>query len=298
VKKNLAIYLAALTLAALAVPVHLCAQYQQNHHHKHHQYKLIDMGTLGGPQSYLQDGLSGSFSVAAVNNQGILTGWADTSAPDPFLSFCFDQDCFLAHAFQWQNGVKTDLGTLPGGANSLASWVGANGWVAGLAENGEIDPLVAGFPELRAVVWQRGVITDLGVLDGGFESVANAVNGHGQAVGGFSNTIPDPNSMFGLGYQTRAFLWQDGTMPDLGSLGAGTAAQAQFINEHGQVIGWYYTSSAPNTVCASTFPLATGSFIWEKATGMVDLGTFGGTCTVATGINDRGKVVGDSVNGE
>jgi probable HAF family extracellular repeat protein len=283
----------------LSLPVQLAAQDEEDHRRLHHQYKLIDMGSLGGPQSYLQDGLSGSFSVAAVNNQGTLAGWADTSEPDPFPpNFCFDSDCFLAHAFQWQNGVKTDLGTLPGGASSLASWVGANGWVAGLAENGEIDPLAAGFPQLRAVTWQSGEITDLGVLEGGFESEANAVNGRGQAVGAFTNTVPDPNSMFGLGYQTRAFSWQDGTMQDLGSLGAGTDAQAQFVNERGQVIGWYYTSSAPNTDCASTFPLATGSFIWEKATGMVDLGTFGGTCTVATGINDRGKVVGISVTAD
>jgi probable HAF family extracellular repeat protein len=31
---------------------------------------------------------------------------------------------------------------------------------------------------------------------------------------------------------------------------------------------------------------------------MVDLGTFGGTCTIATGINDHGKVVGVSVTGD
>jgi hypothetical protein len=41
--------------AALALPVQLAAQDKQNHHHEYHHYQLIDVGTLGGPNS----GLSG-----------------------------------------------------------------------------------------------------------------------------------------------------------------------------------------------------------------------------------------------
>jgi probable HAF family extracellular repeat protein len=35
-----------------------------------------------------------------------------------------------------------------------------------------------------------------------------------------------------------------------------------------------------------------GAFIWDKSHGMVDLGGFGGTCTMAAAINQAGQVVG------
>lgn len=50
-KKNLAIYITALTLfATLAIPVQLAAQDEQDHHHMHNYYQLIDIGTFGGPR--------------------------------------------------------------------------------------------------------------------------------------------------------------------------------------------------------------------------------------------------------
>lgn len=35
--------------AVLAIPIQLVAQEQQDNNHKQHHYKLIDMGTFGGP---------------------------------------------------------------------------------------------------------------------------------------------------------------------------------------------------------------------------------------------------------
>ena len=219
---------------------------------------------------------------------------ADTSTPDPL---CF-LDCYVTHAFQWQNGVTTDRGVLAGGPISFAIWISASGLIAGVSQNGQIDPLIPGFPELRAVLWQNGGITDLGTLpEGGYESYTSAVNSRGQVVGFAANTIPDPNAMLPLGYQTRAFLWdrQKG-MQDLGTLPGGTNAEAGLINERGQVVGWSYTSSAPSAFCGLGygFPLTTGSFIWDKENGMKDLGSLGGTCTVANDLNNQGQVVGQS----
>ena len=95
-----------------------------------------------------------------------------------------------------------------------------------------------------------------------------------------------------LDFQTRAFLWQNGVMQDLGTLG-GTDAEAVLINESGQVVGWSYTSSAPSPSCGPPLGfLTTGSFLWEKGKGMVNLGTLGGTCTLAINLNNRGQVVG------
>jgi uncharacterized membrane protein len=170
-----------------------------------------------------------------------------------------------------------------------------------VSENGVIDPLLPDLPELRAVLWRNGQITDLGTLpEGGYESFANAVNGTGQVIGGALNTVSDPNSLAGPGFlptQTRAFLSEHGEMQDLGTLG-GTDAIAQFINERGQVVGWSYTGSAPNTSCPGVFPVATGSFIWDRSHGMQDLGTLGGTCTLVSGLNNNGTAVGIYVNDE
>jgi probable HAF family extracellular repeat protein len=165
--------------AALAIPIRLAAQ---EHKAMPHHYKLIDIATFGGPVSDLNTGNDGSFSVNLVNNQGALAGWADTGTPDPYPNFCF-YDCYVTHAFRWQDGVMSDLGTLADGVSSQAVWISGSGLIAGVAQNGEIDPSFPGFPELRAVVWRNGVITDLGTLDGGTESVAAAVNNHGQVVG-------------------------------------------------------------------------------------------------------------------
>ncbi len=293
-KTNRSAYIGAIALFAVLNIVSE-ALAQQPH------YKLIDVGTFGGPQSYLNNGNDGNNSATVLNNRGTLAGWADTPTPDPFPSFCFDDDCFVSHAFQWHGGVRTDLGALTDGVSSQANWISASGLIAGVSENGEIDPLIPGLPEFRAVLWRNGHITDLGTLpEGGYESFANAVNGTGQVIGGALNTVPDPNSLVGPGFlptQTRAFLWEHGVMQDLGTLG-GTDAMAQFINERGQVVGLSYTSSAPNTSCPFFLPLALGSFIWDEKSGMRNLGTLGGTCAVATGVNNAGIVIGDNVNDE
>jgi probable HAF family extracellular repeat protein len=229
------------------------------------------------------------------NQRGALVGWADTPLPDPYKPNCFG-DCYLAHAFRLQEGVRTDLGVLVEGFNSAADGgINDGGLIAGTAQNGQIDPLIPGFPELRSVLWEHGVIQDLGTLPGGYESYSSGINNRGEVSGVASNATPDANSMSFPGYQARAFLWdRHQGMQDLGTLSGGTDAIAAMINEPGHVVGWSYTSSAPNANCTPQFALATGSFIWDKKTGMTDLGSFGGTCTLAADLNDKDQVVGFS----
>jgi probable HAF family extracellular repeat protein len=262
------------------------------------RYRLVDLGTLGGANSYQPFGfVDGFFTEASLSRDGTFAGWADTSTADPFAPNCFF-DCFVDHAFQWKDGVRTDLGALPGapGLSSAVTWISPSGLISGFSENGEIDPLV-NFPAVHGAIWHNGRIIDLKTLEGGYESWANAVNSDGQAVGFASNSIDDVNSLQGLVTQTRAFLWQNGVMKDLGTLG-GTDAEALYINDQGQIIGQSYTVNSitppppPNDFCNDT-PLTLYAFFWEKGR-MVDLGTFGGHCAFAYALNNHGQVVGES----
>jgi probable HAF family extracellular repeat protein len=279
-----------IALAALAVPAQLSAQKNQNH--KHHHYQLIDMGTFGGPSSWLattnQVTSPGGINQV-LNNQGTVVGWGDTSTPDPFAPSCFNFDCFLPLAFQWQKGVVTDLGVLPGGDASEAVWISDNGLITGSATNGVVDPLVPVIQETRAVLWKDGKAIDLETL-GGYESGATSVNDRGQVVGFATNAIPEPLPFSFLGTQIRAFLWQDGAMRDLGTLGSGNDAFAEFVNERGQVAGWSFINATINpTTGLPTFE----PFLWEHGT-MQDLGTLGGTTGFPYALNNRGQVVGTS----
>jgi hypothetical protein len=229
---------AATTFALMAISLQLAAQ---EYHARHHHYKLIDMGTFGGPQSYLNGFEYSTFSsVQNLYKIGTLAGWADSPKLDPYRlsgnsygNFCFNYDgspCHVSRAFQWQDGVRSELPALHSGLSSATAWISSNGLIAGTSQNGETDPLDPGFPEDRAVLWRNSNIIDLGTLpEGGYESGAQAVNSRGQVVGWALNTVPDAYSM-GLWsvlynfyapvypYQTRAFLWQDGAMQDLGTL--------------------------------------------------------------------------------
>jgi uncharacterized membrane protein len=277
--------------AVLAIPVQLAAQDRTQPQHQYHHYRIVDPGTFGGPQSWLW--APDPPSPGVLNNQGTLVGLAETLAVDPY---CFwTPDCYAPHAFQWRNGVTTDLGVLPGGIGSQVLWISGNGLMAGISDNGQQDPLNPAFPQLHVVLWDHGQMTDLGTLpEGGYSSgfFTATVNNRGEVAGQAYNTIPDPNSLFGYGYQSRAFYWQNGVMQDLGTLGTGTDATAVLINERGQVAGWSYIDSVPSPICAPN--LTTHSFIWDKKNGMQDIGGLGGTCTQASDLNDHGQIVGGS----
>jgi probable HAF family extracellular repeat protein len=258
----------------------------------HYAYTLIDLGTLGGPQA----SIANDVPIPFAGRDDLFFGTADTALADPYGSNengFFDSDPFVQHAFVWHDGTTTDLGALgpqPQDNSSFATSANSRGDVAGASDNGTIDPLL-GFEELNAVLWQGGKIVNLGTL-GGNQSVAFWLNNRDQVAGAAANSAPDPVSMFGLGTQTRAFLWQRGVMHDLGTLG-GPDAAAFFINGAGQVAGNAYTDSAVNAVTGSP---TTHPFLWQDGH-MQDLGTLGGTlATVALwdALNDRGEVVGQS----
>jgi probable HAF family extracellular repeat protein len=295
---TLAICVAINFLAALTIPVRPVAQEDpanQQKERKHHRYRFVDLGTLGGPESYV----NAAFSLGApnqINSRGVVVGAAATSTPaPPTKQICGGPDGrvpFVYHAFAWQDGVLTDLGALPGVECSEAVSINARGEIAGRSGNGVIDPL-AGVEEIRAVLWKDGEIRDLGTL-GGNHSLAIGINNRGQVVGVSVNTVPDPFSLLygGLpnGTQTRGFLWHKGRMRDLGSLG-GPDTQAFGLNERGQAVGISYINSTPNPTTG--LPPA-DPFLWTEDRGMIDLGTLGGAWGGAGALNNRGQVIGNS----
>ena len=283
--KSRSLKLAISLLTALTLPIQLGAQ--------HARYKVIHIGTLGGPSSYPSISRPG---YQIITNSGIVGLSADNSTPDPYAPNCANPDCFVSHTARWEKGVLTDLGTLPGvGFSSGASAINARGWITGASET--TDPLT-GLPVGRGVLWRDGQIIDLGNF-GGPVSLGITLNNVGQVVGAAINAILDPFPLFVPPTQSRAFIWQDGVLQDLGTLG-GPDAMALSINEPGQVAGISYTD--PNEVPNPTTGIPTiHAFLWDGGT-MTDLGTFGGTVSSpgypggegSLLVNNRGQVIGDS----
>ena len=274
-----------------------------NTHHQHHHYMFIDMGTFGGPASFIgtPNNVNPELSRQGTTGGASATFVSLTSTNNPFVNGGLDGLVpKVFHAFEWQKGAVLDLGALPPAHEhgSDAEAVSVNGdIVVGGSENGVIDPIL-GFDELRAVRWQNGYIRDLGTL-GGAIALANSLNEQGQVAGFASNSVPDPFSIYyylafgsANGTQTRAFLWDENNgMQDLGTLGTGNDAFAIFINAHGQVAGFSYTNTTPNI----TTGLPTlDPFLWDKENGMQDVGTLGGTIGTPTALNNRGQVIGVS----
>lgn len=250
-------------------------------------YTFVDPGTLGGPQSYM------NLPGFPVTKKGALIGTADTSVLDSdfpnFNPFMVNwPNGFTAHAFSYQDGQMTDLGALPGNNSSAVFQINSKGVGVGMSGDGTIDP-VTGWPADHAVMFEDGQVTELGTLPGGDESFAISVNDRGQVAGFASNGTPDDFSFFQWGSQVRSFVWQNGVMQDIGTLG-GPDAVMTTMNARGQVMGLSYTSSTPTDT--NGIP-PVHPFIWEKGF-MRDLGSLGGTWTSPNWMNGAGQVTGFS----
>jgi probable HAF family extracellular repeat protein len=112
------------------------------------------------------------------------------------------------------------LGFLPGGSESVARAVSADGSVVVGYSDG------SGFKN-QAFRWlsSTGAMAPLGFLPGSTESYANGVSANGSVVVGYSNGPP-----------TQAFLWVNGTMYGLGSLPGLAYSVANAASADGSVV--------------------------------------------------------------
>ena len=137
---------AAILLAGAAVAVPARAAASQ------HPYRLVDPGTFGGPQSFL------NLPAVPLTPGGVLLGTADTATHDADYPKCNPfmvgfPDRYLVHAFAWHNGRLRDLGALPGNNSSAVFEVNGSGVGAGMSETAITDPVplqnAAGYSDLR-----------------------------------------------------------------------------------------------------------------------------------------------------
>ena len=240
-------------------------------------YTVTDLGTIGGAHS----------TACGNNDSGQVTGAAATATGE-------------LHTFLWQEGVMTDLGTLPGKLFSEGRALNNRGEIAGDATNtggppfssamwdsqgGSVAlPTLRGGPaafaininnrsevvgasrnlirDLHAVSWKDGTVTDLGtLLPTDHQSVARSINNRGQVVGNSSPAFGDPPPP-----PVRPFFWHDGQFTDMGSLG-GTWGTAYSINERGEAVGGSFLASGEMH-----------AFLWKDG-GISDLGTLSSTPT-------------------
>ncbi|MBV9619063.1 MAG: hypothetical protein JO201_07610 [Verrucomicrobia bacterium] len=192
----------------------------------------------------------------------------------------------------------TDLPGL-GGTNSRANSINNRSWLAGYSN-------LAGNQSRHAALWRDGVLTDLGTLGGPNSNVTWSVKANSGIVAGISQTAtPDPlgeawsSAAFypgatGTGFTNLGFVWQNGTMRALPTLG-GNNGFATGANSRGQIVGW-----AENTVhdatCVPPQQLQFRPVVYGPKTNQIAEFPLpaGDTSGAATGINEQGQAVGIS----
>ena len=182
-----------------------------------------------------------------------------------------------------------DLGPV-GGPPGAPSDITENGLIAGAAPTRE--------SAMHAVLWFNRVKIDIGKPGlGGPRSAGFGINRTGQVVG--AAEVSEANyedfcgfNAYGLPHSDSAclpFIWQDGVMNPLPTLGGANGA-AYRINDHGVAVGLAETKEQESACPVSQFK----PVIWKDGTAY-PLPTFqGDPVGVAAWINDKGQVVGSS----
>ncbi|MGH9743028.1 MAG: DUF3466 family protein [Candidatus Acidiferrum sp.] len=268
---------AALIFTALAVPNRSAAQDQPSPASPP-QYRVINLGTLGGPGA----------GADSLNDLGWASGYSTLSDSANF------------HAALWLNGQKVDLKTL-GGPNSAVLWPVKNniGVISGVSETADLNPLneawscSAFFPAVTnhncvGFVWLLGHMFPLPTL-GGYNGFATGSNDFGQVVGWAENSTPDPTCNLPQVLQFEAVVWgpRPGQIHALPPFPGDLDGAATAINDQGQIVG--ISGTCDNAVGAYS---ATHALLWQNGK-PIDLGNLGGHgWNTPMAINSRGQIVG------
>jgi probable HAF family extracellular repeat protein len=213
--------------------------------------------TAAGGMQRLGGSLGGCCDLArSINDLGVVGGEARLPGDS------------ITHAVVWENGVIRDVHSLAGG--NTFPWDLTN---SGLMV-GQWNTSDAGFAWSSA-----GGMQVLAGLDGPGDIPIGA-NDNGQIVGWYNRLQ--------TGGPLKAFLWENGAIRDLGTLG-GLSSVAFAIDNSGKVVGRSDVSTTKQR--GSVFH----AFVWTAAEGMRDLGSITSRqWAQAMALNVTGLVVGET----
>ena len=232
--------------------------------------EITVLGSLGG----IEGGVAFSGVADAVNNNGQAVG----------LAFVNDRN---SHAFLYSDGVMTDLSAFDGDW-SRASGINDRGMIVGTF--GFLNGPSHSFSS-HAFVYIDGTMIRINPFGSASDqSSATAINNKGQVVG---SGLTDTGG-------SRGFIYQDGTITDIGTLEGGRNSLPFDINERGQVVG---TADRPDmSTCSdpSTCRYVPRAVLYENGE-LKDLNSLipaasGWDLSYAYGINNRGHITGYGVN--
>jgi probable HAF family extracellular repeat protein len=219
---------------------------------------------------------------ALLNSNGVFTDLGNLAGTPYAIAYAINETNQIVgesnshldtHAFLYENGRMSDLGTLtPSGGSgySSAHAINRSGLVAG-------ESSLALASTIHAALFSGGTIKDLGALGGDY-SAAFGINN--------SEVIVGESDVVQLGVtNVHAFIYANSTsgpMVDLGTLG-GNYSSARGINDSGTVVGEAETVTSGATLLHA-FRNLNGA--------MTDLGTLGGKTSSASAINSAGMIVG------
>src|SRR6059036_2776372 len=254
---------------------------------------LLDLGTLGGPNS--------SVTWNVKDTGGVIVGISQTATPEPLGEYWSSAAFygppynigFINLGFVWEQNQMRGLPTFPGGNNGFATGVNNLRQAVGWAENDIHDPTCVSpqVLQFRPAMWTLGPpdqIQDLPLIPGDTSGAATAINDNGQIVG--ISGICD--QAVGRYTAKHAVLWENGGVTDLGNLGALFWNTPTAINQRGDIVGF---AGDPAFVEGDIVH----AFMWTKEDGIRQLKPLQGRSpkhvdSEAYGINQARQVVGIS----
>ncbi|HKV80245.1 MAG TPA: hypothetical protein VJP02_19005 [Candidatus Sulfotelmatobacter sp.] len=231
----------------------------------------IDLGTLGKPDA------NSWINWGGINDSGEAVGMSETAIPDPDgEDICGFGTHLTCVPFLWKKGHMSALPTV-GGNNGQASAINNRGEVVGYAETAVVDPGCPPFKTTSAVLWEKGKALALPLIGTDPDGFANGINNQGQAVGYSGNCVA----------ALHAVVWRNGTAFPLQDLGVARSNIANAINSLGQIVGQVRKADDSARIAALWQPDGTLTVLSNQ---------LGDHRSFATGINNRGQVVGSTID--